>query len=51
MIRVPLPGKVRHLEQVHLDNCREQLSRALTSWPDRHSSPLDPTPTVLHHSS
>jgi hypothetical protein len=24
MIRVPLPGKVRHLVQTHLDNCREQ---------------------------
>jgi hypothetical protein len=29
MIRVPLPGKVRHLVQAHLDNCREQaLARA-----------------------
>jgi len=33
MIRVPLPGKVRHLVQAHLDNCREQ---AITRF-DRQS--------------
>ena len=27
MIRVPLPGKVRHLVQAHLDYGREQISQ------------------------